>query len=778
VRSLLFEIFGLERFSPDDPQVRFAFAWSLPGWVWVLIVGVACLAGWWSYWRLEGVRWARAALGCSRASVLVLLAVLACGPEVVRQEERTERDWVVVLVDRSASMQVADVEGRISREAQARRVLESTAAMWRGLAQARNVLWLGFDAGAYDLRPGTGALPVELGSPEGPRTDLAQALEQALRRVAGRPVAGVVILSDGRSVQPVARGTLKRLQADRIPVFVVPLGSAEEPFDVAIRAVESPSAVFTGDVVPVNVTVEATGSGPRPTVRLEDEGGRVLDERPVPEGDGGVSRVTLTCRPERGGAWTWRVRLVHAEPDLSAENDSATVMIEVVERPIRVVYLDGYPRWEYRYLKNLLVRERTLRSSVLLLAPDRRFIQEGTDPLVSLPRTSEEWGSFDVVILGDLRPSQLSTEQLDGLRQAVSSRGTGLLWVGGPQSTPMRWGGTALSDLLPMVPGDTESGQSGVRPWPVPVLVRPTAAAERLALLRLGGPDVAGWPEVLDDATMGWTLLRWAQRIDPSAIKPAVETLAVAWAPNVGEAPLVLSMRYGAGRVVYVGTDEIWRWRYGQGETLPERFYLPLIRLLARESLGRLGRAALLEVEPRLAVVDQPVRVRVTLLDQSLARSLPRSVSVRVASMEGSRHAPAPIDLTLQPAVGEGPASFEGSFVASEPGRYAVTPTDALLADLDLRAEVEISHPDDERRFAQADHALLTALAEQTGGRALSEGEVSLLGDEEAGLLPKRHLRLLGSPEIETLWDRPVVLATLVLLLTLEWAGRRLIRLV
>jgi len=237
-------------------------------------------------------------------------------------------------------------------------------------------------------------------------------------------------------------------------------------------------------------------------------------------------------------------------------------------------------------------------------------------------------------------------------------------------------------------------------------------------------------------------------------------------------------MRYGAGRVVYVGTDEIWRWRYGQGETLPERFYLPLVRLLARESIGRLGRPALLETSPRLAVVDQPVRVTVTLLDQALLRAAPRNVSVRVAPAQASRSGPSAVDLTLVPLAGAGPAVFEASFIPSEPGRYTLAAIDALLADLNLSADLDVSPPDDERRFAHADHALLAGLADQTQGRVLAEAEVALLGQADAGLVPIRHLRLLGAPEVETLWDRPIVLAALVLLLSAEWAGRRLIKLV
>src|SRR5262249_55026621 len=120
--------------------------------------------------------------------------------------------------------------------------------------------------------------------------------------------------------------------------------------------------------------------------------------------------------------------------DLSEANNEVTLRLDLVDRPIRVGYFDGYPRWEYRYLKNLLVREGSIRSSIMLLAPDRRFLQEGTDPLLALPRNAQEWGQFDVIIMGDVRPELFSREQLDAMREVVAKRGGGLLWIGGPQS--------------------------------------------------------------------------------------------------------------------------------------------------------------------------------------------------------------------------------------------------------------------------------------------------------------------------------------------------------
>lgn len=827
MNDTLSRIFSLQRLDPSDPGVRFALTTDPPAWAWALIVLAAAAAAWWSYRKLDGPPWARGVLAGLRWALLLALALAACGPRLVQQDQRTEKDWVVALVDRSASLTVADAgegaPGR-SRDAQLREALAGSAPVWASLAADRNLLWMGFDAGAFDLPSDPTGVPA-LAEPEGRSTDLAQALDQALRRVAARPVAGVVIFSDGRSARPVDRATLRRLASERIPVFSVPLGSPTVPADVAVETAEAPTSAFTGDTVPVTALVRVRGRRAGPvTVRLLDGAGNVVDERPLPDAPadpdaeaqadpeaGQALRVTLTATPRGAGAERWTVEARSQAPDVTPENDRVVVPIELVDRPIRVVYFDGSPRWEYRYLKNLLLRESTIRSTALLVAPERRYLQEGNEPLLSIPRTAPDWAVFDVVIMGDVRPELFSREQLEALREVVLRRGVGLLWVGGAQSTPGRWAGTPLADLLPFSLAAADAGDGSARgfaPWPQPVLVRRTQAAERLALLQMGGAAGEPWPDELSDPSLGWPPLRWAQRIDPAIVKPTAEPLATARPgaeEGAPEAPLVLTMRYGAGRVVYVGTDEVWRWRFGRGETLPERFYLPLIRLLARESLGRLGKPVLIEVSPSPAVVDRPVRVVVTLLDESLLTSNPRGLTVRFdrrpnPNQPTGQPAGQPADaagsfsLTLtrvgesRPGDAGAAARFEGALVPSEPGSFTIRPTDAFLAEALAampdqpapEATLDVLPPDDELRFSRADHALLASLAEATGGRVLSpaaRGEGPALADLPS-LLPNRELRLLGAERQETLWDKPFTLALLITLLALEWVGRRLLRLV
>lgn len=789
--SLVRDLFDLRRLDPNDPLVEFSFARPVPAWGWLLIVLAVAGLALWSYWRLAGPRGARMLLAVVRAVFLVLLVLVLSGPRLVRPNERVEQDWLVTLVDRSASLTIRDAPGGMTREDQLRSALRDSMPIWRELGVGRNLFWMGFDAGAYELR-GVRSVDgsfegLDLGEPGGRKTALGHALDRALARTAARPVSGIVVFSDGRSIDGPTRSALRRLENERIPVIVVPLGSRDAVSDAGVTDLEAPSLAFVNDPVPVTARVERSGSGTgRVRVQLVDgTTGAVLDERVLeaedPGWEGDSARLVLSSKSQDAGVRTWKVRVVTDGPDLIDSNNEGEVRVDLVDRALRVVYIDGYPRWEYRYIKNLLVREGSIESAVMMASGRRSYLKEGSHPIESIPRSPEEWARFDVVVLGDFRSELLTSEQMAQLREHVALRGGGLLWIGGPGATPHSWHATPLADLLPF-----RTTSAALTPHPEAVTLTPTATADRLGLLQLGEPPEGTWPPHLSDPRVPWARLQWCQRIDAESLKPTTEVLAwatpvSAWAPDeVSEAatPCVMSMRYGAGRVLYVATDEIWRWRYARGEALPERFWLPLLRLQGRESLAQGGAAAVVTVEPRRSSVGQPVRVEVRILDQSLAEADPRSIAVRLELLgERDEFAP-PTELTLvAEASGAGSRSrvrsFATTWTPTQSGRYRVRVVEPLLASLDLSAGFEVSLADDELRNAQTDHDLLETLAEHSGGRALAPTSLAQLPT----LLPKREVRIQGEPEVETLWDSWIVLATLLGLATFEWVVRRAIRL-
>ncbi|MBY0112818.1 MAG: hypothetical protein K2Y21_08355 [Phycisphaerales bacterium] len=785
--QLFARVFSLGEIRPGQEGVSLEWAYPLPAWAWTLVVlgaaGLAVLA----YRRLDASRRTRVVCAVLRGLALMLVAVMISGPRLVKTEESVQRDWVVVLADRSASMLVRDTPAG-SRDQQLKDALARLRPTLEALSPKRELLWLGFSDRVYDVpRPGEGAKPMPEAS--GGRTLIADSVEQALRRVATRPVAGVVLLSDGRSADEPSRALLRQLQARQIPIFSISLGSETAPARVALRRSTQPGVAFVGDIVPVTVDLDALGPREKlkgAKVELVDEAtGAVLDSRELTGNEPENHRLTLTTRPRGEQEAKWIVRSVlpgvgSGGGDDDPLNQKLSVRLRVIDRPIRVALVDGYPRWEYRYLKNLLLRERTIRSSALILSADRRFLQEGSDPLASLPRTKEEWQPFDVVVLGDVRSELLSAEQQAQIKQLVAEKGAGLLWIGGASATPGSYRSTPLADLLPFTMDDSTDA---ARPYAESVLVSPGAAAERLGVLRLGEGDTLVWPPILSDPNAGWTSLRYAQRIESNRLKPAAEVLAratmasapvIANSESAGSTPLVITMRYGAGRVIYVATDEIWRWRFGRGETLPERFWLPLIRLLARESLVRGGAGAILEAAPERVAVQQPVQVSLRLVDQSLMVARPASMTVKAQSTDPQAAAQM---ITLTPRAGgeagESSGLYSASWTFAEAGDYTLTPTDAALSGLNLSATVEVRDRDDELRDVTTDHLGLARLSDASGGRVLKPEEIARLSE----LLPNREIRTAGPSAIETLWDKPVVWAVLLTLLCVEWIARRLMRL-
>lgn len=792
--GLLRWLLDLDTIPSGATDLRLGWEHPLPAWGWAIVVLAIVALVVWSYGRLRGPRPARIALAVVRGALLTLLAILVSGPLLVQPREHVERDWVLMLVDRSASMQVADAEGaipggpaRVSRDAQLRSSLLGASTLLRSLEEQRTVVWLGFDGSAYELAKGpaegveggtSAALPVELGGADGWRTRLDTAIAQALERAAARPLAGVVIFSDGRTVEPPSRALVRRLQSEAAPVYVVPLGRDAPLGDLALRRVSAPQRAFVRDVVPVAVEIDRFGESARrlgATVRLIDtRTGVELDRVDLPPAaEGGAdapSEITLAGRSEQAGDATWAVVIDAPADDLVSENNRREVPVGLIDRPLRVLYVDGYPRWEYRYLKNLLVRERSIESSVLLLSADRDFAQEGNVPLARLPRTAEEFAPFDLVIIGDVPATFFTPEQLALIRDAVARQGMGLLWIGGAQSTPSAWAGTPLADLLPMRP-PLDLPSAGVA-----VNMVATPQATRLGVLRLGSPGNATlWPPELADPAAGWSQLHWVQRIEPRQLKPTAEVLAESAQPVSGDpTPLVIAMRYGAGEVLYVATDEIWRWRYGRGETLPEQFWVQLIRMLGRERAVGADTMLLLETAPRRAAPGQPVRVSLRMLDAALAGLRPGSIAAVIETPAGEHVA----DIELRQTGRDGEfaaiwiAERDQSSGAGEASELRVRVVDSAFPEAaGASATIEVVRPDEERRRPETDHALLRTLAAETGGRVLHPDDLSALSQ-----LPRREIRT-EDPITERIWNTPLALLLVLLLGAIEWAGRRLISL-
>jgi len=709
-------------------------------------------------------------LGSLRSLLLLSLLLLLLGPILSTPHNFHTSDQVLVLLDRSSSMLVEDVETehvRASRDKQVSSLLGKNRETWDLISQNRTLNWFGFHGHAFSLDPKNSTTP-ELVPPTGSRTNTAAALKHILSRTGHEPVSAVVLISDGRSTNPNPPGFLSGLQESGIPIFTIPLGSTSSHGDLSIQSVKAPSLAYDNDMVPVVLDLALAGessSSVSGDILLVDEGtGLVLDRVPVSEfqSSNETMEYTLVGTPTMSGKSTWIVTLELDEPDLISENNEHTLEIELVNQPLRVLYIEGRPRWEYRYLKNLLLREETIESSTMLLTADRDFAQEGDRPITRLPSNRAEFEYWDILILGDVHSSSLTSEQSQAITELVAEGRMSVAWIGGERWTPSSWAGSALADLLPFTAPyqPMESNRQSH--------VKVLESANRLGIFQIENHDGKEAVE-LYDPSVSWSGFQWTQRFDPRQIKPTTELLAVTTTNEPGGGapfPLVMLMQFGSGSVAYVATDEFWRWRHGQGERLYEQFWIQLLRALGRNREQVDVSGTRLVISPIAPKVGQPIRFEMRVFDAALLLRLNDILTLEIKGEGG--HTRGLVELSRPD---RGSNRYQGFWIPAEPGTIEARLEHPGL-DHAISEFLTIADPTREMNVPAADHRALEAISNASGGRVVEPSDITTLPT----LIPDRSVSTLEI-QMTPLWDSLWLFLVPLLLLSVEWLGRRYLRL-
>ncbi|QDU31985.1 hypothetical protein KS4_00130 [Poriferisphaera corsica] len=753
---------GLRDVSVLREGSRVMVGWEMPGWMWGVVLCVGFLVSGLSYQRLHGKRWVRIGLSLMRGSVIGLLVWLLLEPMVVEREERVEEDVVVVMLDRSGSMGTRDMEGGESRFEAG---MMGAEILLDGIDDEREVSGVMFDVAVHGYERGE-----EKVSGEG--TDLGGSLVEAVKRQGDRPIGGVVVLSDGREVGGMGRGNLRWLKERGVAIYPVVLGRGDEMFDVMIERVDAPKRVFEGDHIPMSVRLKvrgdqenALGVGDIVIKVVDEKDGRVVAEKAM----GGVMNgvVELVVKEGAGGGGLYRVVAEVQGDQVEREigNNERTVRVEVVDEPMRVLYVEGYPRWEHRYLKNMLVREKSIRSSMYLFSADRDFAQEGDDPIKRLPRVREEMGVYDLVVLGDVSPGQYETGFLEGLKDLVADEGMGLVMIGGERFMPRVYAGTVLNDLMPM---KSASGVQRMVRGSGRYQFEVTGEGVEMGIFKVGEgeQDVLGGGGRLQMPAFSYAQDLGDLKVSAEVLGRFVDAESNGRQGELAGESGVVWMRYGAGRVLYVGTDEFWRWRYGKGERYFEQAWLGMLRFVGRGRVGKIGEGdarvvvsqdqveigdgVLIELEIRGGGVGSHEVLEVVQINDDGKRDAGKVRMQRV--MDGGR------------GLG-GWARYVGEFMGEGVGRFELRYGEST-------GRVEVLSGEDEMLDVRADIAGMRQLAEQTGGELIAFEDVGDL----RGLIPSRA-RVVPMDRKEGLGRSPGVFGLLLLLLGIEWVGRKLVRL-
>ena len=600
---------------------------------------------------------------------------------------------------------------------------------------------------------------------------LGKGVGDILEMQRGRPTAAIVLLTDGVTTEGKTVGEIAPYARRKaVPLFLVGLGNSEPPRDIRLGDLLVDEIVFVGDLVNLDFKVTTSGfEGKRVTVRLRDKDreGPPLAEQTLTLGRDGVPKsVRLSFRPQDEGDYQYVVDVEELEGESNTDNNQQTRLIKVRDETLRVLYVQAYPNYEFRFLKSLLGRslkrdrqEKSIDLTTVLQEADLEYAELDETATRVFPVSRAELFEYDVLLFGDVNPSFLSRSVMENIVAFVEQRGGGVVFMAGPQYTPSAYRDTPLAALLPI---DLET----VSAPPLGALLdsgfapQPTRAGVTSSQMQLGdtlAESLAVWRNLPE---LYWSIetpdLRPGARVlaaDPSRVGPTGEHM-----------PIICTQFVGAGKVVFHATDETYRWsRHPDGERYFSRYWIQTLRYLSRSKLLEGGRVAELTCDRREYRRGEPVRLRTRFMDDRLAPVRDDGVTV-VLEREGSKRR----QLTLRrDDVSRG--IFEGVATNLPEGRYRVWIAAPTLDGQPPSQLFTVLAPPGEQARLEMDATDLQLAAKTSQGKFYTlQTAPELIGDLPRG----RHVRIESLPP-KPIWNSSLLAGLFVVLIACEWLLRK-----
>jgi len=714
--------------------------WSLA----LSIVLVVIMAGFcFVAWRRSGYRRSMGLLEAIRLGLIIVAAVMLNQPEWSEEFRPEEKPSVVVLWDASPSMETRDVLHRNQPSAPPETRREAIAAIadpstWSRLAERMNVVIQPFSQGLA-----------------GHGTNLNEPLAHVSETT--RNLRGVVLASDGdwnEGPPPVLAAA--QLRTKGVPVFAVSVGSPTRLPDVELLSLDAPTFGVAGKSVRIPFTIES--SLPREfatTVRLRtsDRDEVTKDIRIAPMGR---TSDSLLWKPKATGDFTLTLEVPKHGDEFLVDNNRMTTPIAIREEKLRVLVVESYPRWEYRYLRNALSRDPGVEVSCLLFHPGLSKGGGGNkDYIKQFPAGLDELSRYDVVFIGDVgaEDGQLTPEQCRLLKGLVEHQASGLVFMPGWQGRQLSLLETELGDLCPVVLDPSQPGGWGSR---TPSHFELTELGRRSLLTKLA--------DTQDDNAEVWEGLPGFQWYAPVLrAKAGSDVLCVHKdaSNDYGRLPLIVTRTFGAGKVLFMGTDGAWRWRKGVEDKYHYRFWGQVVRWMAYQRNMAKGETMRLYYVPDQPKIHQTLSLHANVIDRGGEPLHKGEVSARIAAPSGKTE-------TIQFAsAGDEWGVFTGRFNSEEPGKHTVT-LFCKETGATLETSFFVQGVATERVGRPARPEVLEEVARVTRGKVI---EADKLEDVLKTLteLPDP----LPSVRRVQLWSHPALAAGLVALMGIFWVGRK-----
>ena len=749
--------------SPTSFEPLFAalaFRGWFPGWLaafmGLLALGAVALL----YWREAGnvAAWRRAVLASLRGLALLSILFLLLRPTLLTERHGTRPRPVALLVDDSQSMLTkdprpnfvdkwrvgiaydqippdrklpdmpssgdlpSDTIERPSRQDVAKAALNNPRLqLIEKLGQIGPLQPASFGLTRSAKDPRSTEWIAKLNAQQ-PRTAIADSIFDILKRDENELPTAIVLVTDGREnasqrgLDELAR-ECARLQ---VPLHIYGVGGSVVG-QVQIRDAVTPDSLFVDDTVSIPVRYRSKGFKEGKVEILVKLNGTEVARKIVDAKEGDDLREVLSFVPQQKDATAGKQDLTTTIRVLSGPEslgDELSRSVRILDRKVKVLVVDWIPRWDFKYLQRALLRDRRVEASFLLLEGDRKAMDAGKPFIPKFPATRAELFAYDLLILGDVPATFISTEQQGFVREFVAEGG-GFIHMAGRNHGPSSFVGTPLADLLPV---EIQSVQFAIDTANRPQPFRPdvTPSGIRSPLLSMADDPV--------ESLRVWRTLPevyWAYPV--TKIKPASEvylTHPTLKTTDNKPMPLVASHYYGKGYSLYVGFDETWRWRFNEADKYFGRYWSQAVYVTGVPStLGtKLTQLSLDTPDPLLGKTGQ-VYARIFTADMK-----PLTAEVLEAKLERLDVGPDDKDRSIPVQLKAVPGQ-PGEYVSTVPfnrvGRFALKVDNGSdPATLEYRVSLPPDHELAPGGMAEDD---LRKLAEGSGGKFYREEDLSEL---------------------------------------------------
>ncbi|MBC7967052.1 MAG: VWA domain-containing protein [Fuerstia sp.] len=708
----------------------------------VLIVAAVCC---FISWRRSGYSRSMMWLEIFRFALITLVLITLNQPEFTQQIKPQEQPTLVVLHDVSGSMQTQDVINPLAPAEKPKTRADAVAPvilpeLWKSLEGRMKVVFEPFSS-----QPPTG----EKG------TDLSTALQSTADKYPN--LRGVVLLSDGDwNIGQSPGTTASALRVKNVPVFAVGVGSEERLPDMQLAASDAPTFGVVNKSLRIPFRIVSWLPADRDVkVSLTGTRGEKI-EKTVRVAGMGQQQDTIDWKPEKTGEYSLTLEIPVDETETLPDNNKLTIPITIRDEELKVLVVESYPRWEYRYLRNALERDPGVEVSCLLFHPDLEGVGGGRGYLDQFP-TEKELFEYDVVFIGDvgIGSKQLTPQDCVNLRQLVRSQAGGLVFMPGFRGYQNSLLTSELDELHPVVLDQaTPKGHGSSRPARFSL----TEAGRRSLLTRLEPDD--------NENERVWNSLpgfQWHAAALRAKIGAQVLATHDSDSTSFGRVPLIVTRTVGTGKVLFMGTDGAWRWRKGVEDLYHYRFWGQVVRWMAYQRNMSQGEAMRLFYSP-----DRPEAGNVLTLNANVMSTAgdplrTGTVVVQIVSPSGQTDS-----VRLATAGDDSWGLFTGTFVPTEGGQYKLVTS---CAETGGRLETLIAVLGQEKELigqpARVD--VLKEIAQVTRGELTTVSEIQTL-----------VTRIAAMPEPDAiirrfrLWSHPAWGAMIVVLLGAFWTGRKL----